>query len=239
MPLGAARAPIVRAKGIPFVPFVLIDSVTATFDGSTVATLTSNALTFATGDLLIVISSGPQASTRTFSSPSPNWGSPTEVWTELVDDVAVVGGNTQMLGCAVAPAQAPQTSETVDAVWSGTLYNLTAALLKCEGSTIVRQVSPLAKEEGTGTSISTTFAEDPLITSQIVTLCAQRNSSDTMAVPASFALVANGSGSTNSRMKVAARIGHSSRTATWTSLSSTSLAKLARSFELARPGQEI
>jgi hypothetical protein len=144
-----------------------------------------------------------------------------------------------MLGVATATAQAGQTSETVDVLFNGTVFGIAGAFLRVIGSSIVRQVSPVAKVEGTGTTITTTFGAAPLVTSQVVAFVAQRTNGGAIVVPTDFTLLFNASSSTNARFQAAARIGTTSTTAQWTGLSSASAAKIAVALEIARPGDEL
>lgn len=221
-----------------FVPFTAIDSITPATNSGSVATIITNTETWVTGDHLIAVSTGPQSASRTFSTPTPNWSSPTETWTEHYDDSANVGGNLAFLGVASARAQSSETSD-LDVIWNSTLFNIMGGLLVCGGACIVRQVAPIAKVEGTGTSITTTFGAAPLVTSQLVSFAVQRTSSDTIVVPTSFTLRFNVTPNTNHRVQCATRIGQTSTTVQWTGLSSSSVAKIAGTIELARPGQEL
>ncbi len=240
MPLGAARAGMTAASAAGFVEFDLISAVTPTTDASnSLAVLASNANSWSSGDLLIGIASGAHASARTAATPSPvSWAPGSETWTSRYADTADVGGNLLLGNAWTATALSTEAAKTLTLGFSATMFNIVSALLRCPGSTIVRQVTPVAKVEGTGTSITPTFGAAVLETSQIVSIALQRNNG-AFNPPTSFTGIYDSSPQSNLRCVVSARIGHSGTTVQTTGLSSSSLAKMAVAIELARPGQEL
>ena len=225
-----------------FDTFDLIAAVTAEEDGSnTFATINSNALTWDEGDLLLAFASGNHGNTtRNGVIPSPNsWTPGSESWTKHFDDRGIVGTQAASFNCYTTTALSDETAKTAALGFSGTMFALLVALMRVPRSTIIRQVSPVAKVESTGTSITATFGAAVLETSQIVSFVSQRNGTTNFGVPTNFTEVLAQNIGTAHRAVVAARIGHAGTTVETTGMSSGDNAKLAVAIELARAGQEL
>lgn len=238
MPYGGNKAVVTR---LVFPPFTLISAVTATTDASnSLAVLTSNTESWAAGDLLIGICAGAHGNTtRTSATPSPNsWTPGTETWTERWIDRAIVSTSAISFNGFTTTALSTETTKSADVGFDSTMFTLISALLVCDGASIIRQVSPVSKVEDTTTSITATLGSSPLTTSQVVSVVAQR-ATTAFVQPTNFTLIEAIDASTNTRLVISARIGHDSTSVTSTGLSSSSVAKEAVAFEIARPGQEL
>lgn len=238
MPLGAARGIIGRQKAAQF---TLIEAVTPTTNASnTLAVLLSNTGSWSTGDFLFTFSGGVHGgTTRTAATPAPSgWTPGSETWTSLFDARAIVSTSAISFNGFTATALSTETTKAATLGFSGTMFSLMSGLFVCAGSTIVRQVTPVSKVEGTGTSVTATFGAAVLTTSQVISFVMQRSSS-TFAAPTNFTSRLAQALSTNGYAVVSARIGHDSTDVTTTGLTSASAAKEAVAIELARPGQTI
>ena len=246
MPIGTARSglllPGTPPGPPPFDTFNLIAAVTPTTDSSNSTGLISgNALDWETGDLLLAFASGVHGSTtRNGSTPSPlSWTPGTEAWAQRFNQRGFISPSAALsFNGYTATALSSETAKTATLGFSGTMFNLQAALFRCRRATIIRQVTPVAIIEDATTSITATFGAAVLETSQIVSFVSQR-ATTAFGVPSSFTEIFAQNVSTNHRAVVAARIGHSGTTVATTGLSSAAAAKLAVAIELARPGDEL
>lgn len=202
MPLGIARAGVLRKKAIPF---ELVPAFTPASTGSTVSTLVSNTLTFETGDLLVVIYGGSNTSTRTGNAPTGNWTSPPTFVVQFQESV-IEASLSSHIGLSIATADSNQTTEDVTQTWSSTLFPPVVGFFRIPGGASVRQISSLGTKLAGSTTLTCTFSAAPRATSLVVALMHGRSSTLFGSAPTDWTSIFSDSPSTNSRTGLSNRL---------------------------------
>ena len=236
MPIGAGMGGLRTGRRV-YAEMALAATITAVVSGTSNASLESNTRDFAAEDLLFGVFGGSRDAARTLNSITRGWSDPTETLAVAFSEETVVTTSYVAIGGGYTTAAAARTGATMTPGWSGTLFSPWSGLFVVAGPCIIRQTSPAATKGDSGTTLTTTFGAAVLASSLVVAVCGARVDTD-FTLPGSFSELANGSGASNNRTKIAQRLGHSGTTVGWSGLSSGSPA-VAMAFEINRPGTEI
>jgi hypothetical protein len=221
-----------RASG--FDPFDAISAFTPGAASST-STATSNTLTFADGDYLVVVSAASRDATENaVTGVAGNWVSP-PTFTQLAGDTfkAAAAARSSSLYVHGATSTSGETTEDVTSTWAGTIFNGYSAFFRIARGASLVQASPVAQKDESGTTLTATLGAASAATS-VVILAGHQREDNAITLPGDFTDLLTGyTPATNSGLILAYKIG-AVTTAQVTGLNASAVAQLVL-VEFTRP----